>query len=124
MSRSPTSNVVDLSPVAPGGGVAQRHPEPRLELRHAEGLRHEVVGPAVERLHLAALVAVGGQDHDRHVRELSDAAADLQAVEVGQTQIEDDEVRRRQRHLVDGLCARMSDQHVIPTGRQPDAQRP
>ena len=94
MSRSPTSSVPELWPgPPPGGGVAQRHPEPGLELGHAERLRDEVVGPAVESLHLAVLVPVGGEDHDRHVRELPDAAADLEAVEVGQAQVEDDEVR-------------------------------
>ena len=125
MSRSPTCSAVGCSvPVTvPGAGVAQRDSEPCLELGHAEGLRHEVVGAAVERLDLAALVAVGGEHHDGDIRELADAAADLEAVDVGQAKVEDDEVRSAQRDLVDGLCSRVGGEDLVAAGGQADPER-
>ena len=77
-----------------GRPVAQGHPQPGLELAHAEGLGHVVVGAAVEGGDLAVLGPVGRQHDDGHGAPLPDAAADLEAVHVGQAEVEDDDVGR------------------------------
>ena len=76
-----------------------------LELGHAEGLGHVVVGPAVQRRHLAVLGAAGRQDDDGDLAPLADPLGHGQSVEVGQPEVEDDDVRGDQGGLGDPLLA-------------------
>ena len=59
----------DDDPAGPVGGragrMSERDPEPRIELVDAERLGDVVVGAALERLDLLALLVAAGQDDDR-----------------------------------------------------------
>ena len=103
--------------------MAYGHAEPCLQLGHSEGLGDEVIGTAVERLDLAVLVAVGGKDDDRDMGELPNPSTDLNAVEIGQAQVEDDEIRTEQCHLADGVGSRVRRRDLVAASRQPDPQR-
>ncbi len=72
--------------------MAQRDPQAREQLAHPERLGEVIVGAGVERRDLVALLAAGGEHDDRHVAPLPQPPDHLQAVEIGQAQVEDDEV--------------------------------
>ena len=72
-------------------GAAQGDPDPRVELVDPERLGHVVVGAALERLDLLALLVAAGQDHDRRRRLAADAPDDVEALDVGQAEVEEDE---------------------------------
>ena len=72
---------------------------------------------------LRRLVAVGREHDDRDLGELADPAADLQAVEVGQAQVQDDQVRIGQCDLGDGLGPECAVDDLVAAGGQADAQR-
>ena len=74
-------------------GPPEHRPDPRLELAGLERLEHVVVGAGVERLHHALVVVPRGGHDDRHRRDRAQHPQQLAAVEVGQAQVEDDEVR-------------------------------
>ena len=74
------------------GGVAQRHAHARQQLAGAERLGHVVVGAGVERGDLVALLAARRQHDDRHRAPLAQPPDDLQAVHVGQAEVEDHDV--------------------------------
>ena len=57
-----------------------------------EGLRHVVVGTQLEAADLVHLLVAGEQNHDRHVGEVADALAELEAVDVRQADVEQYEV--------------------------------
>jgi hypothetical protein len=80
--------------VACGSRSAQRRLQPRHELTRAERLGHVVVGAGLESAHLLLLLTDRRQDEDRHRRPLAQVASDLDAVAVGQHQVEDRGVRR------------------------------
>ena len=77
-----------------GPGPPQRGLEPGDQLRRPERLRHVVVGAGRERPHLLLLLADRGEDDDRHLAPLAQPLGHLDAVDVGQHQVED---RRRRR---------------------------
>ena len=86
-------------------GSAQDGPDPRHELLDAEGLRDVVVAHA-EALDLVLGRVTGGQEDDGHLLALvAQAAADLVAVEVGQHDVEHDEMRPERAHLLERLGA-------------------
>ena len=93
------------SPDSPRGRVAQRHAHARQQLAHAEGLGHVVVGAGVERGDLVALLAARGEHDDRHLAPLPQPADHLQAVHIGQAQVQNDDV---------GLAARRLDSPSSP----------
>ena len=70
--------------------VAQRDPQSGEQLGGGERLGDVVVGAVVERRDLAVLGALGGEHDDRHVRPGPDAPEHLDAVDVGQPEVEDD----------------------------------
>ena len=105
-------------PVANGGADAG------LELGHAEGLGHVVVGPAVEGGHLAVLAAAGRQDDDGHLAPLADPPAHRQAVEVGQAEVEDDDVGGGEGGLGDALLAVGRGDHLVAAGLEARAGGP
>ena len=74
-------------------GAPQRGGDPRQELLDAEGLGHVVVRPQVERGDLVA-VAAAGRDHDHPDRRaFADLAAELEAVDLGEHEVEENDVR-------------------------------
>ena len=73
--------------------MAQRHPDPGVELGHPERLGHVVVGAALERLDLGRLLAAGRQDDDRGRRLAADPAHDDQPIAIGQAEVEQDRGR-------------------------------
>ncbi|MCY4661747.1 MAG: hypothetical protein OXF93_18360 [Acidobacteria bacterium] len=71
----------------------ERRPDPGDQLGGREGL-DDVVGRArIERLGDGLFAAVGGDEDDRHVGELGDLPHQLDAVGVGQHQVEQHEPR-------------------------------
>ena len=62
------------------------------ELAEAVRLDHVVVGAELETHHPIDLLAAGGDDDDRHARALAQPPADLEAVDVRQAEVEQDEV--------------------------------
>ena len=104
--------------------VAQRGADPGLELGHAERLGHVVVRPAVEGGHFAVLVAAGRQDDDGHLAPLPDPPAYRLPVDVGQPEIEHDDVGGGQRRLGDPLLAVGRGDHLVAAGLQTEAQGP
>ena len=61
------------------------------ELAWVERLRQIVVGADLEPDDLVDVLVAGGQHQDRDIGGLADAPADLDPVEVGQHQVEDDQ---------------------------------
>ena len=82
--------------------AAQQRLDPRDELAHRERLGHVVVGADAEADEHVGLVVAGGEHEDRDRALGLDAAADLEAVDAGQHDVEHDDVgvaagRRRRR---------------------------
>src|SRR5258705_7245285 len=74
------------------GAPAQQGPQAGQELLTLERLDEVVVGPGVEPLDARLDGVAGGQHQDRHVVGGAQAARDLDAVEAGQPEVEDDEI--------------------------------
>ena len=72
------------------------------ELARREGLDEVVVGTQLEADDAILDLALGGEHDDGHVRGLADGAADALAGELGEHQVEDDEVERVLLELLDG----------------------
>ncbi len=81
----------------PGGmhrhRTAQRGPYPCRELLADEGLGHVVVRAGFESGDDVVAVHLGGDDDDRDVARLADAATDLEPVHAGQAEVDEDEIR-------------------------------
>ena len=75
------------------------------QLRHAERLDHVVVGAAFQQAHLLGLVRAHRQHDQRDARPGAQPLEHVGAVHVGQAEIEDDEIRRRERHRPHGFRA-------------------
>ena len=80
-------------------------PDPGRELAQAERLGDVVVGAELQADDLVELGVLGGQHDDRHARFGADDAADLDARQLGQHQVEQDEVRALGTELGQGLAA-------------------
>ncbi len=65
----------------------------RDELGGRERLREVVVGAELEPEHTVDLAVAGGEEDHRHLRRASDAPADLEPVDVGETDVEHHEPR-------------------------------
>ena len=91
------------------GDGAGRAPQQRAHARHqlggAERLGHVVVGADLEPQQLVALAGAGGDDQDRRVAVLADAARDLQAVHAGQPQVQHHQSRLQAREVGEGVAA-------------------
>ncbi len=96
---------------------------PGEQLLDAEGLRHVVVGPEVEGLDLVVGLVPGRQHDDRHDRRGADAAQHLGAVEVGQPEVEDDDVGRVLGHRLHRGAAVGGGHDLVAVGPQGDRQR-
>ena len=88
-----------------GAAVADGGADAGFELGHAEGLGDVVVGASVEGGDLAVLGAGGREDDDRDVAPLADPPAHGEPVDVGEPEVEHDDVGRGERGLGDPLLA-------------------
>ena len=107
-----------------GGRPAQRRGEARDELARAERLRDVVVGAGLQRTDLLLLLADGRQHDDRRLRPLAQRPGHLDAVAVGQHEVDDRGVRRMERREVERLLRRRRGHGLEPGVAQDDAQRP
>ena len=71
---------------------AQRHADTGQQFLGAEWLRDVVVGARVQRANLVGLRATRGQHENRRRASVSQQPAHLDAVHVGQSQVQNDEV--------------------------------
>jgi len=72
--------------------MAQAHPYPGKEFSRSEGLAEVVVGSLVEGVHLGSLVPPGGDDDHRKLEVFPDPPQNLHAVDVGEPEIEQNDV--------------------------------
>src|SRR5918997_6104406 len=84
---------------------AHDRPYPRDEFPHGERLGDVVVGPQLQPHDPVYLVVLGRQHDDGYVALGADPAADLRAVELGEHDVEDDEVRLVGLEGLEGLLA-------------------
>ena len=102
-----------LVAAALGRRAAQHALDARDELPRVERLRQVVVGADLEPDDLVDVLVAGGQHQDRDVRGLAHAPADLDPVDVGQHQVEDDQRRRLGRDLGQRGAAVRDGAHVV-----------
>jgi hypothetical protein len=67
--------------------------QPGQEFGGAEGLRDVIIGPSIERGDFVVLGITDGEDDDGDFAPFAQPAEDFLAVEVGQAEIEEDDVR-------------------------------
>jgi len=73
---------------------AQAHPDPSEQLRHGEGLGHIVISPQAQPHHLVELGSLGREHDDGHVvAALPQGLQHLEAVDVGQHDVQDHQVQ-------------------------------
>src|SRR5262249_9118518 len=103
--------------------MAQRRPHAREQLVHAERLGDVVVGAEIERRDLAGLVPAARQDRDRHALVArAQGAQEVEALHVGQPEIENDQIRLLLQELQRGLAVRRF-QHLIALRGEAHAQQ-
>lgn len=86
------------------------------QLPYAERLRQIVVGAQFQAQHPVGLLSARAEDEDGNVGDLSDAPADVDAVHVRQSQVEQDDIAVRTSQAVG------AGGHVID--RQPEVSEP
>ena len=72
---------------------AEGHPQPGQQLVHREGLGQIVIRPGVQRRHLVPVIGPGRYHDDGHIAPGADLLDDLDAVDIGQTQVQQHHVR-------------------------------
>ena len=102
----------------------QRRPQPREELVHRERLGHVVVGARVEGGDLDRLRVARRQHDDRHGAPAPERGRDADAVHVGETEVEDDDVGMLARGEVETFASRRREHDGVVVCLQEDAQRP
>ena len=120
--------LVDLEladPQRTAGAVERRRAprdraDPGDQLAQPVRLDDVVVGPELEPHDPVCLLAAGGEDDDRHPRALAELPADVEAVDVRQAQVEQDEVRGRS---LEGAFARSGARDVVALPPQPGHER-
>jgi hypothetical protein len=85
----------------PGRAAAQQGTDAREQLLALERLDQIIVRARIEPLHPGLHGVARGQDQDRYVVFAAQRACDLEAVEPGQAEIEDHEVRRERPPLLE-----------------------
>ena len=111
-----TTGCSSVSAVAAG-----HRAQPGEQLVHAERLGHVVVGAGVEGLDLVGAVGPAGQHQDRHVGPAAQPGDDLDAVHVGQAEVEDDDVGRVARPPAERLGPGGGGADLVAAGAQVDA---
>src|SRR5262249_8744106 len=87
--------------------VAQRGSHPRKQFVHSERLGDVIVGAEVQRLDLAGLVAAARQHDDRHALiPCAQRAQQFVSLDIGEPEIEDDQVGLLLQHIERGLAVR------------------
>lgn len=112
-----------------GAGLGRRtgldaphhRPYARDDLPYAEGLGDVVVGAEFQADDPVRLVAAGADDDDRHVTAFAQRPADVQAVGVGQAEVEQDDVVGL--GVAEGRAARGHPRHLEAVAEQAAAQR-
>ena len=93
--------------------ATQGHLDPCSDLLEGEGLDDVVVTAGGEAAHLVLRRLAGREEQDRSViAGRAQSAEHLDAVDVGETDVEDDHVRREAIRLGEGIAPRCSDAHV------------
>src|SRR4051812_42039454 len=110
----------DQRRAAPRRAPAQERAQPRQQLLEVERLDQVVVGAGVEPLDARVDRVARGEHQDRHVAVGAQAAGDLDAVDLGQPQVEHDGVGLEHRGLVERLAAVGGEADVVALA----AQRP
>lgn len=94
------------------------------ELRSGERRGYVVVGPLVQRLDLAGFGPLGGEHDYRYFGPAAQLSADLDAVDIGQAEVEDDHRRGAGRDLGQCLGTRRGDRHAKVPGVQCGRESP
>jgi hypothetical protein len=89
----------------PAGTAAHDRPYPRHKFPYGERLGDVVVGPQLQPHDPVYLVVLGSQHNDGHVALGPDPAADLGAVQLGEHDVQDDQVRLVDLECFQGLLA-------------------
>ena len=107
-----------------GGGLGPAYggAQPGEQFVHAEGLGDVVVRAGVERLDLLVGSVAGGEHQDRHARPAPQPLDDLDAVHVGQTEVEDDHVGVAGGGELKGARAVVGGVHLVLAGAQIDRE--
>jgi hypothetical protein len=95
-----------------GAGTAEDRLDAGDELAGVEGLRQVVVRAHLEPDDLVDVLVSRAEHENRNVGALADAATDVDPVEIGQHQVEDDQQGRARARLLDGVAARAGTAHV------------
>ena len=82
----------------------ERHADARQQLLDGEGLGHIIVRAHVQPHNLVGHVILGGEHDDGHVVVLADAAAHLDAAQLGQHQIQQYQIAPPGLVLLDGAA--------------------
>src|SRR5262249_38148023 len=106
------------------GGAAGHRADPGQQLVDGERLGDVVVGARVEGVHLVLAPGPAGQHDDRHLGPAAQPVDDLDAVDVRQAEVEDDQVGRAVLGLPQRAGPVGGHRHLEPAGRQVDPQRP
>ncbi len=124
----PDREVAGLHPsrvgVRSGLDPAQEGPDAGRELLGHEGLGDVVVGPGLEARDDVVAVGAGGDHDDRHPAVVPDPAAHREAVEAGQVEVEEHDVRVVAVHGLESLLAVRGLGDVVPLVLQREAQGP
>ena len=106
-------------------GAAQQRPQPRLQLAQRERLDQVVVGADVEPLHAVVdRVARGKHQNRRAVAGLAHPAGQLESVEAGHQDVEDDRVGGASREHVERLFAVGRELDLVVVELQGTLERP
>jgi len=94
-------------------GAAQQGFHAARQLAEAERLGQVVIGSDLESDHLVHLVGASGEEQDRDPGLAPDPPADLEPVDPGQTDVEQDELGRDLAEARDSLLASRNDAHCV-----------
>ncbi len=108
--------------LAGGLGAAEEDADAGEEFATAEGFGEVVVGACVEGGDLGGLVALDGEDEDGRVTPFAEAAEDVEAVHVGQAEVEDDGVGALDGGFVEAEGGVFGFAHPVAAGLKRDAE--
>jgi hypothetical protein len=107
-----------------GGAAPEQGPDPGEELGQPEGLGDVVIGARVEADDGVHLVGAGGEDqHGNGVPFGPDPPAHLEPVELGQADVQQDEVGPVRQRAVEGGRPVLRDLHLVALPAQRAGQR-
>jgi hypothetical protein len=102
--------------------VPERHPRAGEQLPDGERLGDVVVGAAVEGRHLVRFRSPSGEDDDRDSRPLPQPADDVEAVQIGQPEVQNDEVGLPGRSLEEPVLAGLGLDDAVSLAREGRAE--